>query len=134
MKQELSRPFPVWVISIGVGLLAATQITLLSSLFVVQTSSSSARDLVERVPVFDWLTLYVLAFVLLTSMVWFFRLRKRAVTWFAAYVGLGSLAVFGWSGGPRQPFFDELVSLAGLLVALLIYAYMLHLRRNAKLV
>jgi hypothetical protein len=133
VRREVARPPLVWVISIVVGLAAATQIALLTSLFVADSSGATVRALRASLPTSDWLTLYVLAFVLLASMVWFFRMRKRAVSWFGAYIGFGSLAAFGWSGAP-QPHFDELVALGGLLVALAIYVYMLRLRKRDKLV
>ena len=133
MEREIGRPLLVWVICTLVGLSAVTQVALLTALFV--SDDETARALRASLPTFDWLTLYGLALVLLTSMIWFFRMRRRAVSWFGAYIGFGSLAAFGWSGAsPRPPHFDELVALGGLLVALAIYAYMLRLSRREVLI
>jgi hypothetical protein len=131
---EVSRPKPVWVISIAVGWMAAAQLVILSSLLVLSPSSPGLRNLVASVSAFDWLTLYVLAAMLLTSMVLLFRLRRRAVSWFGVYVGLGSWAAWGYAVSPENPpYFDELVSLAGLLVALGIFGYMWRLRKRRVL-
>jgi len=128
---EISRPKLVWVISIAVGLLAASQIAILSSLFVLGPSNPSLRNVIASVSAFDWLTLYVLAGILLTSMVSLFRLRSRAISWFAVYIGLGSWAALGYALSPENPpYFDELVSLGGLVVALGILGYMLRLRKR----
>jgi hypothetical protein len=84
---------------------------------------------------FDLATLYVLFAIQLTSMVLFLRLRKRAVSWFGAYIGLASLAAFGYTLASETPsFFNELVSLAGLTLALGILAYMLRLRKRHVLI
>ena len=72
----VSRPKLVWVISIVVGLMAASQMVILSSLFVLGPSSPGLRNMIASVSAFDWLTLYVLAGILLTSMVFLFRLRQ----------------------------------------------------------
>lgn len=128
---EISRPKLVWVISIAVGLLATSQIAILSSLFVLGASSPGLRNVIASVSAFDWLTLYVLAGILLTSMVFLFRLRSRAVSWFAVYIGLGSWVALGYAVSPENPsYFDELVSLGGLVVALGILGYMLRLRKR----
>ena len=58
---EVSRPKLVWVISIVVGLMAASQLVILSSLFVLSPSSPGLRNIIASVSAFDWLTLYVLA-------------------------------------------------------------------------
>jgi hypothetical protein len=131
---EVSRPKLVWVISIVVGLMAASQLAILSSLLVLGPSSPGLRDIVASVSAFDWLTLYVLAASLLTSMVFLFRLRRRAVSWFGVYIGLCSWATWGYALSPENPpYFDELVSLAGLLAALGVFAYMLRLRQRRVL-
>ena len=131
---DVSRPKLVWVISIVVGLMAASQVVVLSSLLLLGPSSPELRDIIASVPAFDWLTLYVLAGILFTSMVFLFRLRSRAVSWFAVYIGLGSWAALGYAIAPMNPpYFDELVSLGGLLVALGIFGYMLRLRKRQVL-
>lgn len=128
---EVSRPKLVWVISIVVGLMAVSQIVILSSLFVLGPASSGLRNMIASVSAFDWLTLYVLAGILLTSMFFLFRLRSRAVSWFAVYIGLCSWVVLGYAISPENPpYFDELVSLGGLLAALGIFGYMLRLRQR----
>jgi hypothetical protein len=100
------------------------------------TSSNTAiRNAIAGVSAFEWLTLYVLATVLLVSMVFLFRLRRRAISWFAAYIGLSSWVAWGYAITPgNPPFFDELVSLGGLIVALGVLGYMLRLRRREILV
>ena len=131
---DVSRPKLVWVISIVVGLMAASQVVVLSSLLLLGPSRPDLRDIIASVPAFDWLTLYVLAGILFTSMVFLFRLRSRAVSWFAVYIGLGSWAALGYAIAPMNPpYFDELVSLGGLLVALGIFGYMLRLRKRQVL-
>jgi hypothetical protein len=128
---ELSRPKLVWVISIVVGLMAVADVVILSWLFVRGPSSPALRNVVASVSALDWVTLYVLSGILLMSMVFLFRLRSRAISWFAVYVGLASWVVWAYAIAPENPpFFDELVSLAGLLVALGIFGYMLRLRKR----
>ena len=128
---DVSRPKLVWVISIVVGLMAVADVVILSWLFVRGPSSPALRDVVASVSAFDWLGLYVLSGILLISMVFLFRLRSRAISWFAVYIGLASWVAWGYAIAPGSPpFFDELVSLAGLLVALGILAYMLRLRKR----
>ena len=130
----VSRPKLVWVISTVVGLMAISQLVILSSLFVFGSSSQSLRTLIASASRFDWLTLFVLAGILLTSMVFLFRLRRRAVPWFGVYIGLGSWVALGYAIAPMNPpYFDELVSLGGLLVALGIFGYMLRLRKRRVL-
>jgi hypothetical protein len=120
----------VWVVSIVLGLMAVSQIVILSSLFVLESSSPAVRHALASSPPFDWLTLYVLAGILLTSMVFLFRLRRRAVSWFAVYIGLASWVALGYAIAPdKPPYFDELPSLGGMLVALIILSYMRRLRQ-----
>jgi hypothetical protein len=129
---EIARPKLVWFISVIVGLMAASQLVILS--FALSSSNPGVRDIIASVSALDWLTLYVLATILLTSMVFLFRLRSRAVSWFAVYIGLSSWAAWGYavaSGNP--PYFDELVSLGGLIVALGVFGYMLRLRKRKVL-
>jgi hypothetical protein len=127
------RPFAVWAISLVLSLMAASQIAVLSGLLL--TDSSRVLGGASVLLPIDYATFYVASALLLTSMVFFFRLRKRAVSWFGAYVGLGSLACLGYSMSPRTlPYFDALVSLAGLVVALAVFAYMLRLRGQHRLI
>jgi hypothetical protein len=122
----------VRVLAATIGLLAVSQIVILSS--VLSSSNPVLRSMVESVSASEWLTLYVLATILLTSMVFLFRLRSRAVSWFAVYIGLGSWVAWGYATAPRNPpYFDELVSLGGLIVALGVFAYMLRLRKRKLL-
>jgi hypothetical protein len=132
MASVVSTPKLVRVFAAIIALLAVSQMVILSS--VLSSSSPALRSMVESVPTFEWLTLYVLAAILLTSMVSLFRLRSRAVSWFAAYIGLGSWVVWGYATAPENPpYFDELVSLGGLIVALGVFAYMLRLRKRKVL-
>ena len=126
---RIARPKLVWVISVIVGLMAASQLTILS--FALTSSNPGVRNVATSLGTFDWLMLYVLAAILLASMVLLFRLRRRAVSWFAVYIGLASWAAWGLALAPvNPPYFDELVSLGGLLVALGVLAYMLRLRKR----
>ena len=130
---EIARPKLVWVISGIVGLMAASQLVILS--LVLTSSNTAIRNTIASVSAFEWLTLYVLATILLVSMVFLFRLRRRAISWFAVYVGLSSCVAWGYAIAPgNPPFFDELVSLGGLIVALGILGYMFQLRRREILV
>lgn len=130
---EIARPKLVWVISGVVGLMAASQLVILS--LVLTSSNTAIRNSIASVSAFEWLTLYVLATILLVSMVFLFRLRRRAISWFAVYVGLSSWVVWGYAVAPgNPPFFDELVSLGGLIVALGVLGYMFQLRRREILV
>jgi len=130
---EIARPKLVWVISGIVGLMAASQLVILS--LVLTSSNTAIRNTIASVSAFEWLTLYVLATILLVSMVFLFRLRRRTISWFAVYVGLSSWVAWGYAIAPgNPPFFDELVSLGGLIVALGILGYMFQLRRREILV
>ena len=129
---EIARPKLVWIISVIVGLMAVSQLLILS--FALSSSNTAVRNMIASVSAFDWLTLYVLAAILLASMVFLFRLRSRAVSWFAVYIGLSSWAVWGYAIAPENPpYSDELVSLAGLIVALFIFGYMVRLRKRKVL-
>ncbi len=129
---NVSRPKLVWVISIVAGLMAVSQLVISS--FALSSSNTGVRNMIASVSMFEWLTLYVLAAILLTSMVFLFRLRRRAVSWFAVYVGLSSWVVWGYALAPENPpYFDELVSLGGLIVALGVLGYMLRLRQRKVL-
>jgi len=128
---ETARPKLVWVISVIVGLMAASQLVILS--FALGSSNPGIRNTVASVSAFEWLTLYALATILLTSMVFLFRLQKRAVTWFAVYIGLASWVAWGWALAPNPRYFDELVSLGGMVVALGVLAYMFRLRKRKVL-
>ena len=131
--KPIMRPFAVWAISIVSSSLAVLQIAVLSALLLTQ-SPGATRSAALLQPI-DYLTFYGGSALLLISMVLFFRLRKKAISWFGAYIGLGSLACLGYSLSPRPlPYFDELASLAGLLVALAIFAYMQRLRGQQRLV
>lgn len=126
---EVARPKLVWAISIVVGLLAASQIGIVS--LALTSTDAGIRNIVATVAPFDWLMLYALATTLLTSMVLLFRLRRRAISWFAVYVGASSWMVWGYAlASDNPPYFDELVSLGGLTVALAVLAYMLRLRKR----
>jgi len=132
-SKGIARPRPVWVISVVVGLMAASQLVILS--FALSSSNAAIRNTIATVSAFEWLTLYVLATILLVSMVLLFRLRRRAISWFAAYIGLSSWVAWGYAIAPgNPPFFDELVSLGGLIVALGVLGYMFRLRRREVLV
>ena len=125
---HVSRPKSVWAISLVLGPIAVFQLFILSALLVSGAS-------IPALSPFDWIALYGLAAVLLVSMVLFFRLRKRAIQWFIAYVGLGSWVAWVYGvAPPREPQFDELVSLGGLLVALAVLGYMLKLKKQKLLV
>ena len=130
-NQGVSRPKSVWIISIVLGFMAVSQVVILSSFLVLDFSSRSVLDALSA---FDWLALYALAAILLTAMVSFFRLRKSSIQWFALYIGLGSWGAVLYAITPeREPHFDELASLAGLLVALAVLGYMVRLRKQRKL-
>jgi hypothetical protein len=127
------RPLAVWAISIVASAMAGLQIAILSGILLTQ--DPAAIRIASMLEPIDYLTFFGASALLLISMALFFRLRKKAVSWFGAYIGLGSLACLGYSLSPRTlPYFDELVSLAGLLVALAVFAYMLRLRGQQRLV
>jgi hypothetical protein len=128
----IARPKLVWVISVIAGLMAASQLVILS--LALTSSNAEFRNVTASVSAFDWLTLYVLATILLMSMVFLFRLRRRAVSWFAVYVGLSSWVAWAYAIAPDNPaYFDELVSLGGVIVALGVLAYMRSLRKRKVL-
>lgn len=130
---KVSRPKLVWLISSVVGLMATSQLAILS--FALSSSNTTLRNTIAAVSAFEWVTLYVLAAILLVSMVFLFRLRRRAVSWFCVYIGLSSWVAWGYAAAPgKPPFFDELVSLGGLIVALGVLGYMLRLRKREILV
>jgi len=134
MKGEGSRPVMVWVISIVLGAAAALNIVILSA-SKLDLLGPSYRSVAASIAPFDLATLYTLFAIQLTSMVLFFRLRDRAVSWFGAYIGIASLAAFGYTLLREQPpFFNEVASLAGLLLALGVLAYMWQLRKRHVLV
>jgi hypothetical protein len=133
--KNTARPVAVWFISIVLGSVAVLNIATLWSFLVLGSSNSAVRSALASLPVFDRVTFYVLSVILLTSMAYFFRLRKRAVSWFVVYIGLGSLVALAYSLAPAGlPYFNEFVSLGGLSIALAILAYMLRLRRQHRLI
>lgn len=134
MRSEVSRPILVWVISIVLGAAAVLNAMILSASR-LDLLGPAYRSAVASLTSFDLATLYVLFALQLASMVFFLRLRKRAVWVFGAYIGLASLAAFGYTLASETPaFFNELVSLAGVVTALGILAYMLRLRKRHVLI
>lgn len=130
---EVARPKLVWAITGIVGLMATSQLVILS--LALTSSNAVIRNTIAGVSAFEWLTLYVLSTILLVSMVLLFRLRRRAISWFAVYVGLSSWVAWGYAIAPENPpYFDELVSLGGLMLALGVLGYMFRLRRREILV
>jgi hypothetical protein len=130
-----ARPLAVWLISMMLGLVAVLNIAILSSFLVSGSANPAMQNALASLPVFDRVMFYLLSGILLTSMVYLFRLRKRAISWFVVYIGLGSLVALAYSLAPAGlPYFNELVSLGGLGVALAILAYMLRLRRQHALI
>lgn len=127
------RPVLVWIVSVVLGLMAVSQIVILS-LPLFLDASDRLQGALASVSVLDRLALCVLAAILLKSMIALFRLRKRAIDWFVVYIGLGSAGALFYAATPQQePHFDDLVSLGGLLVAFAVLAYMLRLSKRNKL-
>ncbi|HEX5047151.1 MAG TPA: hypothetical protein VFX89_08535 [Gammaproteobacteria bacterium] len=134
MRSEVSRPIMVSALSIVLGAAAVLNILVLS-VSKLDLLGAASREAVAGLSSFDLATLYALFAVQLTSMVLFFRLRGRAVSWFGAYVGIASLMAFGYTLAPDPPrFFNEVVALAGLSLALGVFAYMRQLRRRRVLI
>jgi hypothetical protein len=124
----------VRAISIVLGAAALLNITILSA-SALDLLGPAYREAAQSVPPFDLATLYALFAIQLASMVSFFRLRSRAVFWFGAYIGIASLAALGYSLAPQPPpFFNDAVALAGLSLALGVFAYMWQLRRRQVLI
>jgi hypothetical protein len=131
---RVSRPNLVWVISIVLGVMAASQVIILSLLLLLGSSRQALGGALAPLSALDWVSLYLLAGILLTSMVLFFRMRKISILWFVAYIGLGSCAALLLALTPaREPYFNELASLAGLSVALTVLGYMLQLKKQRRL-
>ena len=134
MRSLTSKPVMVRVIAIVLGAAALLNILILSA-SALDLLGPGYRDAVRSVPPFDLATLYLLFAIQLTSMVLFFRLRTRAIFWFGAYIGIASLAAFGYSlAAQPPPFFNDVVALAGLSLALGVFAYMWQLRRRRVLI
>ncbi|HET8696911.1 MAG TPA: hypothetical protein VFO94_05470 [Gammaproteobacteria bacterium] len=130
MRSRPPRPFMVWLIALILGGAAAVNGALLTAA-TLGLLGPAYRSAVAPLTPFDLVTLYGLFALQLTAMVLFFRLRERAVSLFGAYVGIASLAAFGYTlAGQPPPFFNEIVAVAGLLVALGVFAYMRQLRQR----
>lgn len=129
--EQARRPLGVALISTALGLMAAAQILAFSWLLAIGSSDRAVGAVVTSLSTFDWIALYCMAGLLLTSMVLFYRQRQRAIRWFSTYIGVGSALAFVLTFAPgRPPYFNEYISLGGLCIALLVLAYMFRLRRR----
>jgi hypothetical protein len=118
-------------ISLILGSLAFAQIVALIALMVVGESVPRAQVVLAQLSKLDWAALFGLQTLLAYSMWHLLRRRKKAVAWFTSYIGVGAWVAFLYSLSPSEnPHFDELASLAGLLIALGVLAYMVRLKHQ----
>jgi hypothetical protein len=133
-KERRQRPALVWAISLIVGLIAITDLSVQSLSFVPGLSVSILSVLanaVESTPVLDRTILFLSSAMLLTSMILFFRMSKTSFLWFVAYLGLGSAAVVREAlTSAREPWFNGPASLMGIAITAAILAYMWQLKRR----
>jgi hypothetical protein len=130
-SQRRSRPTAVLIISIALGAMAAIQIAAFTMLLFFGQDLPQFQRVLFQLSALDWVAIYVLASVLAISMWNLLQLRKSAVSWLLTYVGLSSWVALFYSLSPRNgPHFDEGISLAGLLVAMLVLAYIFKLKQE----
>ncbi len=137
-RTKVSRPAPVWVITIALGLMAVLTSLVLSWIVLSDPAllAPPARNIRESMSAFDWGSLYLTSAMLLASMILLFRLRKSCLWLFLAYLVVGTLLSAGHAITPGQePYFEPRVTmLVGIPLATAVFAYMLRLKRRAKLV
>jgi len=134
VSKRSSRPKLVLIISLTLGAIAIAQITLITILLLFGQKLPELRPVFIELSVFDWVAIYGLAIILANSTRHLFRLSKRAISWFSVYIGLGSWAALLYSlSSIPKPHFDELASLGGLVMALMLLAYLHRLRRTEVL-
>jgi hypothetical protein len=114
--------------------MAVGQIAAMTTLLVFGRNLPQFQPALSQLSAFDWISVYALAGILAVSMINLFRFRAAAASWFLTYAGLSSWVALFYSLTPRvELHFDEIVSLAGLLVALSVFAYIFSLKRAEML-
>jgi len=132
-----TRPALVWVISVGLGLMASLTALVLLWILLADPAALAPRIRFARdsLSVFDWGSLLVMPTILLTSMILLFRLRKTSLHLFGAYLALGVLGSVWYVLTPeRELYFDVRVTSFGAMpVAIAVLLYMLPLKKRAVL-
>jgi hypothetical protein len=135
LTARVSRPIAPWLIAIVLASMAVLT-SLAQSLILLADPmdlAPKAREVLANFTVFEWVSLYLLHAMLLTSMFLLFRLRKSSVWLFAMYVSLG-VALSVWYATRGEPLVPPAVTAFGTTIALMVLAYLLRLKKHGKLV
>jgi hypothetical protein len=138
-KQKQSRPILVWVIAILFSLMAISQIITHSLLLFLSPSlqAPQVQATIASWSFLDRISPYVLAIVLLVSMIQLFRLQKTSINWLGAYIGLIVLLsiqqAFTTTWLDNYGLTGVLSALGGIIIFVIALGYMLWLKRKAVL-
>jgi len=139
VKKTQSRPILVWVISIIFSLMALSQIISQSLLLFLSPSLQlpEVQSMVESWSVLDRVSPYVVAILLLVSMVQLFRLQRNSVNWLAIYIGL--VFLLSIQQAITTKWIDNfgvkglISAFGGIVLFLIALGYMLWLRKREVL-
>ncbi len=138
-KKTQSRPILVWVISIIFGLMALSQIISQSLLLFLSPSFQlpEVQSIIESWSVLDRVSPYIVAMILLVSMVQLFRLQRNSVNWLGVYIGL--IFLLSIQQAVTTKWIDNfglkglISAFGGIVIFLIVLGYMLWLRKREVL-
>ncbi len=138
-KKMQSRPILVWVISIVFSLGALSQIISQSLLLFLSPTLQlpEVQSTIESWSILDRVSPYIVAILLLVSMVQLFRLQRNSVNWLGIYIGL--VFLLSIQQAVTTEWIDNfgvkgLVSaFGGIVICLVVFGYMLWLRKREVL-
>jgi len=138
-RKTQSRPILVWVISIIFSLMALSQIISQSLLLFLNPSLQlpEVQSTIESWSVLDRLSPYVVAILLLVSMVQLFRLQRNSINWLAIYIGL--VFLLSIQQAITTKWLDNfgvtglISAFGGIVIFLIVLGYMLWLRKREVL-
>ena len=140
MNSRTPRPLLVWIISILLVLMALSQVTSHTLVLLLDPSIQppQVRAVAESWSAFDGMAPYLLAGLLILSMILFFLMRRRAIPWYSAYLVLALLSTLQQAATTSwlEVFSSRalLAALAELSLFALVLGYMIWLRRRGSLV
>ena len=138
-NEQKKRPVPVTLLSILVSLMALSQICSQTVILIYGSSIAEPKlqSIVDSWSLIDYISPFVLAGLLISSMYLFFLLRKSAIIWYSIYLGLVLLATIQqaltttWL--ENYGTLGVLSSAGGFLLFLLLLGYMLWLKKREVL-
>jgi hypothetical protein len=139
-KIKPSRPLLVWIISIIFSFMAISQIVTQSLLLFLSPSVQlpEVQATIESWSILDRIAPYILAIILLISMLQFFRLQRNSTNWLGAYIGLAFLLSVQQASTTKWLDSYGLKGLigafGGIVIFMIALGYILWLRKKEVLV